>query len=69
MPRSIALLHFDHAVVLDGDGHAGLDIAEEFIPKLVDNGHFGIRPHIGKDGAGCSERVDRHGEEHTRRRG
>lgn len=43
--RSDAFLSdLDDAVFPDGDGHAVLDIAQKFVAKLVNNGHFRIRP-------------------------
>ena len=55
-------LDFDDSVFLHGDGHAGLNRVEEFIPQVVDDGHHGIGPHVAQDGAGGGQRVDRLGE-------
>ena len=57
--RSDAFLpDLDDAVVLNGDGHAVLDIAQKFVAKLVNDGHFRVRPYAAEYCARRGERAD-----------
>lgn len=53
-PRLIfcALFHGDGAVGGDGDAHAVVDIAEELVAELIDDGHVRVRPVGGEN---CAE--------------
>lgn len=43
-----------------------LDILQELVAQLVDDGHVGVRPVGGEDGPGGRETVDGHGKQHAR---
>ena len=53
----------DHAVFLDLDGHAVLDLVEEPVAQSVDRRDVVGRPDGGEDRAGRRQRIDRLGEQ------